>query len=59
MKGEIPDWVRLQKALSIEAEKGYPDLQGINTVLASFCVLVLGIILPWELPPVREIAGEN
>jgi len=28
MKGEIPDWVRLQKALSVEAEKGYPDLQG-------------------------------
>ena len=36
MKGEIPDWVRLQTALSVEAEKGYPDLQGIPYRFSEF-----------------------
>ncbi|WP_036482861.1 ATP-dependent DNA helicase RecG [Myxosarcina sp. GI1] len=37
-----PDWIRLQKALSIEAEKGYGDLVGNQYRFSEFLCLSLG-----------------
>ena len=36
------DWVRLQKALAIEAERGYPDLVGKQYRFSEFLCLSLG-----------------
>ena len=36
MKTELPDWVRLQKALSIEAERGYKNLVGKQYLFNEF-----------------------
>ncbi|MCA2711634.1 MAG: ATP-dependent DNA helicase RecG [Microcystis sp. M015S2] len=54
MKGEIPDWVRLQKALSVEAEKGYPDLQGNQYRFSEFLCLSFG-----DNPPVGIATSER
>ena len=54
MKGEIPDWVRLQKALSVEAEKGYPDLQGNQYRFSEFLCLSFG-----DNPPVGISTSER
>jgi len=54
MKGEIPDWVRLQKALSVEAEKGYPDLQGNQYRFSEFFCLSFG-----DNPPVGISTSER
>ncbi len=42
-----PDWVRLQKALSVEAERGYDDLQGHQYRFSEFLCLTLA-----EKPPI-------
>ena len=36
------DWVRLQKALSVEAERGYTDLKGNQFRFSEFLCLSLG-----------------
>jgi ATP-dependent DNA helicase RecG len=36
------EWQRLQKALSVEAEKGFPDLQGNQYRFSEFITLTLG-----------------
>lgn len=42
MTADIPDWIRLDKALSIEAEKGYTDLQGNQYRFSEFFCLNFG-----------------
>ncbi|MGK7946685.1 MAG: ATP-dependent DNA helicase RecG [Microcystaceae cyanobacterium] len=42
-----PDWVKLQKALSVEAERGYSNLQGNQYRFSEFLCLTLG-----EKPPI-------
>jgi ATP-dependent DNA helicase RecG len=44
---DYPDWIRLQKALSIEAEKGYSDLMGNQYRFSEFLCLSFG-----QNPPV-------
>jgi ATP-dependent DNA helicase RecG len=39
---ELPDWVRLHKALSVEAEKGYTDLVGNQYRFSEFLCLSFG-----------------
>ena len=41
MTTELPDWIRLQKALSIEAEKGFQDLMGHKYRFSEFLHLSL------------------
>lgn len=43
----MPDWVKLQKALSIEAERGYSDLQGNQYRFSEFFCLTFG-----DKPPI-------
>ncbi|NEP14847.1 MAG: ATP-dependent DNA helicase RecG [Symploca sp. SIO2C1] len=42
MTTELPDWVRLQKALSVEAEKGFTDLMGNQYRFSEFLCLSFG-----------------
>ncbi|NEP02672.1 MAG: ATP-dependent DNA helicase RecG [Symploca sp. SIO2E9] len=42
MAREFPDWVRLQKALSVEAERGFTDLVGNQYRFSEFLCLSLG-----------------
>ncbi|HBY77913.1 MAG TPA: DNA helicase RecG, partial [Cyanobacteria bacterium UBA11148] len=42
MSTELPDWVRLQKALSVEAEKGFTDLLGNQYRFSEFLCLSFG-----------------
>lgn len=39
---ELPDWLRLQKALSVEAEKGFTDLVGNQYRFSEFLCLSFG-----------------
>ena len=39
---ELPDWVRLQKALSVEAQKGFTDLMGNQYRFSEFLCLSFG-----------------
>jgi hypothetical protein len=38
METESPDWLRLQKALAVEAERGFTDLMENNIVSVNSCV---------------------
>jgi ATP-dependent DNA helicase RecG len=49
-----PDWVRLQKALAIEAEKGYPDLMGNQYRFSEFLCLSLG-----QNPPTGTLTSDR
>jgi ATP-dependent DNA helicase RecG len=42
MTNEKPDWIRLQKALAIEAERGFTDLVGRQYRFSEFLSLTLG-----------------
>ncbi|MBD0346585.1 MAG: DEAD/DEAH box helicase, partial [Coleofasciculus sp. Co-bin14] len=42
MATELPDWVRLQKALSVESEKGFTDLVGNQHRFSEFLCLSFG-----------------
>ncbi|MCC5613781.1 ATP-dependent DNA helicase RecG [Nostoc sp. CHAB 5836] len=42
MINEKPDWIRLQKALAIEAERGFTDLMGREYRFSEFLSLTLG-----------------
>ncbi|MEN9518439.1 MAG: hypothetical protein RLZZ381_1027, partial [Cyanobacteriota bacterium] len=50
--GETLDWVRLQKALSVEAERGYADLVGNQFRFSEFLCLSLG-------KPPRNVAASD
>jgi ATP-dependent DNA helicase RecG len=52
---EIPDWVRLQKALSVEAEKGFIDLMGHQYRFSEFLCLSLGKTPDILTPIQREL----
>jgi ATP-dependent DNA helicase RecG len=54
MNSEIPDWVRLQKALSIEAERGFTDLAGNQYRFSEFLCLSFG-----QAPPVGTPVSER
>ena len=62
MGTESPDWVRLQKALSVEAEKGFTDLVGNQFRFSEFLCLSFGktpdILMPIERRQWQEIASE-
>ncbi|BFM39172.1 ATP-dependent DNA helicase RecG [Synechocystis sp. LKSZ1] len=45
-----PDWLRLQKALALEAERGFLDLQGHRHRFSEFLVLSLQVGPPPEAP---------
>jgi ATP-dependent DNA helicase RecG len=42
MRDSQPDWLRLQKALAVEGERGYPDLMGNQYRFSEFLCLSLG-----------------
>lgn len=50
MSTEIPDWIRLDKALSIEAERGYSNLQGNQYRFSEFLCLNFGQTPPPGTP---------
>ena len=49
MTNEKPDWIRLHKALAIEAERGFTDLVGREYRFSEFLSLTLGKF-PTSLP---------
>jgi len=59
---ESPDWVRLQKALSVEAKEGFTDLVGNQFRFSEFLCLSFGktpdILMPIERRQWQEIASE-
>ncbi|HEY9665629.1 MAG TPA: ATP-dependent DNA helicase RecG, partial [Coleofasciculaceae cyanobacterium] len=62
MATESPDWVRLQKALAVEAEKGFVDLVGNQYRFSEFLCLSFGktpeALLPVERRRWQAIAAE-
>lgn len=50
MTNDKPDWVRLHKALAIEADKGFTDLMGRQYRFSEFLCLTFGKF-PTALPP--------
>ncbi len=46
MSDNQPDWIRLQKALAVEAERGYTDLMGNQYRFSEFLCLSLGRLYP-------------
>ncbi|MBW4630202.1 MAG: ATP-dependent DNA helicase RecG [Brasilonema octagenarum HA4186-MV1] len=62
MTTDKPDWIRLQKALAIEAEKGFADLLGKQYRFSEFLTLTFGKF-PIDLPGIerrrwQELAAE-
>lgn len=62
MTTDTPDWIRLQKALAIEAEQGFTDLQGKQYRFSEFLTLTFGKF-PTGLPSIerrrwQELAAE-
>ncbi|MEM9482583.1 MAG: ATP-dependent DNA helicase RecG [Cyanobacteria bacterium P01_F01_bin.116] len=55
---ELPDWLRLQKALSVEAETGFNDLQGHHKRFSEFLRDSLRHATP-NLPPVDQERWHN
>ena len=62
MATESPDWQRLQKALSVEAEKGFTDLVGNQYRFSEFLCLSFGqtpnILMPQERRQWQAIAAK-
>ncbi len=62
METESPDWLRLQKALSVEAEKGFTDLVGNQYRFSEFLCLSFGktpdALAPTERRQWQEIADQ-
>ncbi len=60
METDSPDWVRLQKALSVEAEKGFTDLVGNQYRFSEFLCLSFGktpdLLTPTERRQWQDIA---
>ncbi|WP_414586978.1 ATP-dependent DNA helicase RecG [Scytonema sp. PCC 10023] len=62
MTTDTPDWIRLQKALAIEAEQGFTDLLGKQYRFSEFLTLTFGKF-PTGLPTIerrrwQELAAE-
>jgi ATP-dependent DNA helicase RecG len=62
MTTDTPDWIRLQKALAIEAEQGFTDLLGKQYRFSEFLTLTFGKF-PTGLPSIerrrwQELAAE-
>ncbi len=59
---ELPDWMRLQKALSVEAEKGFSDLMGNQYRFSEFLCISFGktpgVLMPEERRKWQAIATE-
>ncbi|MDF5721355.1 MAG: ATP-dependent DNA helicase RecG [Rhizonema sp. PD37] len=53
MTNDKPDWLRLQKALAVEAEQGFTDLVGKQHRFSEFLTLTLGKF-PTTLPSVER-----
>ncbi|MBW4643913.1 MAG: ATP-dependent DNA helicase RecG [Goleter apudmare HA4340-LM2] len=53
MLNDTPDWIRLQKALAIEAERGFTDLMGKQYRFSEFLSLTFGKF-PTALPPTER-----
>jgi len=45
MSTESPDWVRLHKALAVEAERGFTDLVGNQYRFSEFLSLMANLLL--------------
>ncbi|MBE9129100.1 ATP-dependent DNA helicase RecG, partial [Coleofasciculus sp. LEGE 07081] len=62
MGTELPDWVRLQKALSVEAEKGFTNLVGNQYQFSEFLCLSFGktpnALIPVERRQWQTISDE-
>ena len=62
MATELPDWLRLQKALSVEADKGFTDLVGNQYRFSEFLCLSFGktpdLLIPPERRQWQELATE-
>jgi ATP-dependent DNA helicase RecG len=54
MTNDIPDWIRLQKALSVEVERGFADLVGKQYRFSEFLCLSFG-----QTPPVGVSPAER
>ena len=54
MSNAEPDWVRLQKALSVEAERGFTDLMGNRYRFSEFLCLSFGKTPPVDTPQLRR-----
>jgi ATP-dependent DNA helicase RecG len=54
MERETPDWIKLQKALSIEADRGFSDLQGNQYRFSEFLCLSFGQTPPVQAPDDRR-----
>jgi ATP-dependent DNA helicase RecG len=54
MTNEMPDWIRLHKALAFEAEKGFIDLVGKQYRFSEFFCLTFGNF-PTALPPKERL----
>lgn len=54
MSQEMPDWIRLQKALSVEAEHDFVDLQGRNYRFSEFLCLSFK-----DVPPLSNSVDER
>ena len=54
MNEQSLDWIRLQKALSVEAERGYIDIMGNQYRFSEFICLSLGKP-PKNIPPEHKI----
>lgn len=62
MNNDKPDWIRLHKALAIEADQGFTDLMGRQYRFSEFLSLTFGKF-PTALPPIerrrwQEFAGQ-
>ncbi len=61
MSIELPDWMRLQKALAVEAQKGFVDIMGNQYRFSEFLCLSLGkipkVLMPTERWEWQEIAN--
>ena len=59
---ELPEWVRLQKALSVEAEKGFTDLVGNQYRFSEFICLSFGktpdALVPAERRQWQKVADQ-
>lgn len=62
MTTDIPDWLRLKQALTIEAERGFANLQGKKHLFSEFLCLNLESSIPSGISPAdhrhwQELAG--
>ncbi len=59
MTTEMPDWVRLQKALSVETERDFCNLQGNQYRFSEFLCLSLGKTPPANTPSTERLRWQE